>query len=104
MAVCAAPESLFCVFFSRTASASAGSAWVSWSRLAGDDVDLLGLAAAWCGHEHLAARVGVSDRVGGRVSVERHQVDLADFPNVKRWYETMMARPGVRRGFEVPLS
>jgi GSH-dependent disulfide-bond oxidoreductase len=29
---------------------------------------------------------------------------LADFPNVKRWYETMMARPGVQRGFEVPLS
>ena len=35
---------------------------------------------------------------------ERHQVDLADFPNVKRWYETMMARPGTRRGFEVALS
>ncbi len=28
----------------------------------------------------------------------RHKVDLADFPNVKRWYEAMMARPGVRRG------
>ena len=24
----------------------------------------------------------------------RHKVDLAEFPNVKRWYETMMARPG----------
>ena len=35
---------------------------------------------------------------------ERHQVDLADFPNVKRWYETMMARSGVRRDFEVALS
>jgi len=35
---------------------------------------------------------------------ERHQVDLADYPHVKRWYETMMARPGVQRGFEVPLS
>jgi GST-like protein len=35
---------------------------------------------------------------------ERHQVDLADFPNVKRWYETMMARPGVQRGFAVALS
>jgi len=29
---------------------------------------------------------------------------LADFPNVKRWYETMMARPGVQRGFAAPLS
>ena len=35
---------------------------------------------------------------------ERHQVDLSDFPNVKRWYETMMARPGVQRGFVVALS
>jgi GST-like protein len=53
---------------------------------------------------------------GGEVSVadfailgwawrhERHLVDLADFPNVKRWYETMMARPGTKRGFEVALS
>jgi GST-like protein len=34
----------------------------------------------------------------------RHKVDLAEFPNVKRWYETMMARPGVKRGFAVKLS
>ena len=37
---------------------------------------------------------------------ERHQVDLAEFPNVKRWYETMMARPGdearLRGGAELP--
>ena len=35
---------------------------------------------------------------------ERHKVDLADYPNVKRWYEAMMARPGVQRGFAVKLS
>jgi GST-like protein len=35
---------------------------------------------------------------------ERHQVDLATFPNVKRWYDALMARPGVSRGFEVALS
>jgi GST-like protein len=35
---------------------------------------------------------------------ERHRVDLADFPEVRRWYETMMARPGARRGFEAKLA
>jgi GST-like protein len=29
---------------------------------------------------------------------------LATFPNVKRWYGQLMARPGVARGFEVALS
>jgi len=33
----------------------------------------------------------------------RHKVDLADYPHVQRWYQKMMARPGVMRGFEVPL-
>ncbi len=35
---------------------------------------------------------------------QRHQVDLADFSHVQRWYDTMMARPATRRGFEVALS
>jgi len=34
----------------------------------------------------------------------RHKVDLAEFLHVQRWYEMMMARPAVRRGFAVPLS
>jgi GST-like protein len=34
----------------------------------------------------------------------RHQVDLAQFPHVKRWYEQLMARPGVQRGFAVALK
>ena len=33
----------------------------------------------------------------------RHQVDLADFPHVQRWYQAMMARPAVAHGFAVPL-
>ena len=35
---------------------------------------------------------------------ERHRVSLDDFPNVKRWYETLFARPGVQRGFAVKLD
>jgi GST-like protein len=35
---------------------------------------------------------------------ERHQVPFDDLPNVATWYDRMMSRPGVQRGFEVPLS
>jgi GSH-dependent disulfide-bond oxidoreductase len=35
---------------------------------------------------------------------ERHQVSFADFPAVGAWYERLMARPAVQRGFEVALS
>ena len=64
----------------------------------------------------LDKRLGEAAFVAGDVSVadfailgwawrhERHQVDLADFPNVKRWYTAMMARPATARGFEVALS
>ena len=34
----------------------------------------------------------------------KHQVDLAEFPHVKRWYDAMMARPATQRGFEVKLT
>ena len=33
----------------------------------------------------------------------RHEVDLADFPQVQRWYQALMARPAVARGFAVPM-
>jgi GST-like protein len=31
-------------------------------------------------------------------------VDLADYPNVKRWYDSLMARPAVQRGMEIPAD
>ena len=64
----------------------------------------------------LDCRLGEVEFAAGEISIadfailgwawrhERHQVDLADFPNVKRWYERLMARPGVLRGFAVALS
>src|ERR1700761_5381590 len=64
----------------------------------------------------LDKRLSQVEFVGGAVSIadfailgwawrhERHKVDLAEYPNVKRWYEAMMARPGTKRGFDVALS
>jgi len=33
---------------------------------------------------------------------EWQQVDLAEYPNVKRWFDTISARPAVARGITVP--
>ena len=33
----------------------------------------------------------------------RHQIDLADYPNVQRWYTALMVRPAIARGFAVAL-
>jgi GST-like protein len=33
---------------------------------------------------------------------EWHKVDLNDFPNVKRWFDTIARRPAVKRGMDVP--
>jgi GSH-dependent disulfide-bond oxidoreductase len=35
---------------------------------------------------------------------ERHQVALNEYRHVERWYEALMARPGVQRGFAVALD
>ena len=33
---------------------------------------------------------------------EWQEVDLAQFPNVKRWFDAMMARPALSKGMELP--
>jgi GST-like protein len=35
---------------------------------------------------------------------EWHRVDLAQFPNVKRWYDEVGARPAVQEGMAVPAT
>ena len=33
----------------------------------------------------------------------RHQVDLAEFPNVERWHKELWKRPAVKKGMDVPF-
>ena len=57
-------------------------------------------------HDYLAGEYSVADIAAypwvGRH--EMHQVDLADFPQVKRWFDAISARPAVQRGMEVPAD
>lgn len=56
--------------------------------------------------EYFAGELSVADFaiLGWAWRHPRHQIDLADYPNVKRWYEALTARPGVKRGLEAPLK
>ena len=58
------------------------------------------------GREFFADALSIADFaiLGWAWRHPRHKVDLAEFATVKRWYETMMARPAVSRGFAVKLS
>lgn len=56
------------------------------------------------GREYLAGDLSIADFCT-LPWVFRHtwqEVDLADFPNVNRWFDGLMARPGVARGMELP--
>jgi GST-like protein len=57
-------------------------------------------------HEFFASDLSIADfaMLGWAWRHERHQVDLGDFPNVKRWYESLMSRPAIKRGFSVALK
>ena len=54
--------------------------------------------------EHLAGEYSIAD-IASYPWVARHewhQIELGDFPNVKRWYDAIGARPAVQRGMKVP--
>jgi GSH-dependent disulfide-bond oxidoreductase len=54
--------------------------------------------------EHLAGEYSITD-IASYPWVARHewhQIELGDFPNVKRWYDAIGARPAVQRGMKVP--
>ncbi len=50
--------------------------------------------------EYLAGDYSIADMacIGWVVPYEKQGQDLNEFPNLKRWFETMMARPAVVRG------
>ena len=54
-------------------------------------------------HEYLAGDYSIADMATfpWLRSYERQGQDLADFPNVKRWFEAIEARPAVQRGVQV---
>ena len=57
-------------------------------------------------HDYVGEAISIADFaiLGWAWRHERHMIDLAQFVHVKRWYDAMMARPAVKRGFEVALS
>ncbi len=56
--------------------------------------------------EFLAGRYSIADIacIGWASRAERFGHDLGDFPNVRRWRETVSIRPAVRRGLSVKVE
>ena len=57
------------------------------------------------GSAYFAGELSIADFaiVGWVWRHARHQIELASYPHVLRWYQAMLARPAVARGFAVPL-
>lgn len=55
--------------------------------------------------EFVAGDYSIADMsmIGWARSHERQGQDLANFPNVKRWYDVMNARPAVQRALEITV-
>ena len=56
-------------------------------------------ADEWLGVEYSVADIATYPWVARH---EWHKVNLSDFPNVKRWYDVIGARPAVQQGMKVP--
>ena len=56
--------------------------------------------------EFLAGRYSIADMacVGWVRLAERMGQDLASFPHLKRWFETIRARPAVKRAFAIRVE
>jgi GST-like protein len=56
------------------------------------------------GRDYLAGELSIADfaTLPWVFRFDWQEVDLNDFPNVKRWYDVLMARPALARGMEIP--
>ena len=57
-------------------------------------------------HEFLAGRYSIADMacVGWVRLAERQGQDLARFPHLKHWFDTIRARPAVKRAFAIRIE
>ena len=57
-------------------------------------------------HAYFAQELSIADFaiLGWVWRHQRHQVDLHDFPHVNRWFDSLMARPAVKRGFDIAMK
>jgi GST-like protein len=55
------------------------------------------------GRDFVADEYSIADMaiIGWARGHERQGMDIAEFPNVKRWIDAMLARPAVQRGLDV---
>ena len=57
-------------------------------------------------HEYLAGQYSIAD-IATWPWISRFEwqnIDLNDFPNVKRWYLDLASRPAVQRGYKIPTD
>jgi len=55
-------------------------------------------------HEYLAGEYSIADIATWpwTARFDRQQIDLGQYPNVRRWYLAIARRPAVQRGWRVP--
>lgn len=57
-------------------------------------------------HEYLAGDYSIADiaSIGWTKGYQRLGQDIAEFPHLKRWFDTMMEKPAVQRGIAVAVA
>jgi GST-like protein len=55
------------------------------------------------GREYICGEYSIADMACWPwiITYKRQEIDLEEFPNIRRWYDLMKGRPALRRGYEV---